>query len=98
MAEVPAIGALTPQDFEAAASEALGGRGWQKAFIMGTGIAQSTLTRYLRGIFPIPQWVAAVVEMLQTLRMNGLSVPDSFTVPPQSPGTRAERKRHLDAN
>lgn len=74
----PRIGALTPEEFEAAASDALGGRGWQKAFRAGTGLAQSTLTRYLRGIFPIPQHVAIIVEMLQTLRSHGIPVPEAF--------------------
>lgn len=92
MADVPQIGAMTPEDFESAASEALGGRGWQKAFVQGTGIAQSTLTRYLRGIFPIPQWCAIVVEMLQSLRNNGLTVPDAFSVPQKSPVTPGRRK------
>lgn len=74
----PRIGALSPEEFEAAASDALGGRGWQKAFRAGTGLAQSTLTRYLRGIFPIPQHVAIIVEMLQTLRSHGIPVPEAF--------------------
>lgn len=76
----PRIGAIPPEDFEAAVSAALGGYGWQKSFRAGTGIAQSTLTRYLRGIFPIPKTIAVIVEMLQTLRNKGLPVPDSFTI------------------
>lgn len=85
MAESPQIGALTPEEFEAIGREALGearlqGRGWQKAFLAGTGLAQSTLTRYLRGIFPIPQHIAVIMEMLQTLRNNGLPVPEAFTI------------------
>lgn len=75
----PRIGAISPEDFEAAASDALGGRGWQKSFRAGTGLAQSTLTRYLRGVFPIPQHVALIVQLLQTLRLHGLPVPDTFT-------------------
>lgn len=74
------MGAMTPEDFEAAASDALGGRGWQKAWRAGTGQAQSTLTRYLRGQFPIPQHVAIIVEMLQTLRHHGFPVPEAFTI------------------
>lgn len=80
MADVPRMGAITPEEFEASLSQALGGRGWQKTFIRGTGFAQSTVTRYLRGIFPIPQHVALLVEMLQTLRNNGLPVPEAFSV------------------
>lgn len=72
-------GAITPEDFEAIASDALGGRGWQKSFRAGTGMAQSTVTRYLRGVIPIPQHVAIICEMLQTLRRNGLPVPEAFT-------------------
>lgn len=71
---------MEPEAFEAAASDALGGRGWQKSFRAGTGLAQSTLTRYLRGIFPIPQHVAIIVEMLQSLRSNGIPVPEAFTI------------------
>lgn len=75
----PRNGAMTPEDFEAAASDALGGRGWQKSFRAGTGFAQSTITRYLRGAIPIPQHVAIICEMLQTLRRKGLPVPEAFT-------------------
>lgn len=78
MADAPRIGALSPEEFEASASAALGGRGWQRAFRAGTGLAQSTLTRYLRGIFPVPQHVAIIVEMLQTLRSHGLPIPEAF--------------------
>lgn len=81
MADEPRIGALSSEAFEAACSDALGGRGWQKAFRRGTGFAQSTLTRYLRGIIPVPQHVATMVEMMQTLRRNGLPLPDVFNIP-----------------
>lgn len=81
MVDDPRMGAISPEDFEAAASDALGGRGWQRAFVRGTGLAQSTLTRYLRAVFPIPLHVAIIVEMLQTLRHNGLPVPSSFSEP-----------------
>lgn len=74
----PRVGALTPEEFEAAASDALGGRGWQKSFSAGTGLAQSTLTRYLRGVFPIPQHIVLIVQMLQELRSHGLPVPEAF--------------------
>lgn len=76
--DAPRMGALSPEDFEAAARDALGGLGWQRSFRSGTGLAQSTLTRYLKGVFPIPQHVAIIVEMLQTLRRNNLPVPDAF--------------------
>lgn len=70
---------MTPEEFEAAASEALGGRGWQKAFSRGTGLAPSTITRYLQGIYEVPQYVAVIVEMLATLRRNGLPMPEAFS-------------------
>lgn len=73
------IGVMTPQEFETLASEALGGRGWQKTFAEGTGLSNSTITRYLQGVFPIPQYVAVICEMLITLRRNGLPVPDAFS-------------------
>lgn len=52
MAVEPRVGVIAPEEFEAALRDALGGRGWQKTFIRGMGIAQSTLTRYLRGVSP----------------------------------------------
>lgn len=70
---------MTPEDFVAACSDALGGRGWQKSFCKGVGIAHSTLTRYISGAFPIPQHIAIIVEMIQKLRLNGLTVPEAFT-------------------
>ena len=79
MVEDARIGVLTPEEFELALSNALGGRGWQKSFRAGTGFAQSTLTRYLRGVIPIPQHVAIIVEMLQSLRNKGFPVPEAFT-------------------
>lgn len=82
----PRIGAMTPQDFERAASAALGGWGWQKAFRRGTGLDQSTITRYLKGVFPIPQHVALIVQMLATLRNNGLPVPEAFSAEPLHDG------------
>lgn len=72
------VGAMTPEDFAAAASEALGGRGWQKAFVRGTGLAPSTVTRYLQGIYPIPQHVALIVEMMAKLRHHKLPMPECF--------------------
>lgn len=78
----PSAGAyvpMTPQDLEVTASFALGGRGWQKSFCRGTGLNNSTLTRYLQGLYPVPQYVAVIVEMLATLRRNGLPVPEAFS-------------------
>jgi hypothetical protein len=77
----PAPGYLTPDEFAAICYDALGGRGWQKAFMSGTGLAQSTVTRYLKGIFPIPQYVAMICRLLQMLRSNGVTLPDEFTPP-----------------
>jgi len=74
----PQIGFLTPEEFEAIGRAALGGRGWQRALRRGTGIAQTTITRYLRGIFPIPKTIALIMNMLQTLRNNGLPIPSEF--------------------
>lgn len=71
---------LAPDEFAAICSDALGGRGWQRSFIHGTGLAQSTISRYLKGAFPIPQYIALICQMLQMLRANGLPVPEAFTV------------------
>jgi hypothetical protein len=75
---------LEPEEFIAICHDALGGRGWQRAFMSGTGMAQSTITRYIRGVFPIPQYVAMICRMLQTLRINGIPLPEEFTVPGRS--------------
>jgi hypothetical protein len=85
MAE-PRQGVMTGEEFVQAASDALGGRGWQKAFVRGTGLAPSTVTRYIQEIYPVPQHVALIVEMLATLRSNGLPVPESFSAE-QMPGS-----------
>lgn len=73
------LGVLTPDEFKQALADALGGRGWQKAFVRGTGLAPSTVTRYLQGTYPIPQYIGVIVEMLQTLRRNRLPMPDVFS-------------------
>lgn len=78
MVDNPQIGFLTPEEFEAIGRSALGGRGWQRALMRGTGIAQTTITRYLRGVFPIPKTMALIMNMLQTLRNNGLPIPSEF--------------------
>lgn len=74
----PQIGSLTPEEFEAIGRAALGGHGWQRRFIAGTGLAQSTITRYLRGVFPVPRYVATILELVQTLRNAGLPLPQAF--------------------
>lgn len=73
---------LTPEELEAIGAEALGGRGWKRAFVRGTGIAGSSLTRYLRGVYPIPQWIAVLLEVLVTLRRAGLPAPVDFSLVP----------------
>jgi len=73
------VGVLTAEEFKATLSDALGGRGWQKTFVRGTGLSPSTVTRYLQGTFPIPQYIGLIVEMLQTLRRNRLPMPDAFS-------------------
>jgi hypothetical protein len=78
MAEVPRIGVLTPEEFEAIGNAALGGRGWQKRLVRGTGWAQTTVTRYLRGMFPIPKHVALLMNVLMTLRNNEIPLPSEF--------------------
>lgn len=77
---------LEPDEFVAICREALGGRGWQKAFLSGTGMAQSTITRYIRGVFPIPKYVAMIVRLIQALRLRGIPLPEEFTAPTQQQG------------
>lgn len=77
-----AVRTLTPEELEEIGAEALGGRGWKKAFVRGTGIAGSSLTRYLSGTYPVPQWIAVLLEALVTLRRNGLPVPIDFSLVP----------------
>jgi len=81
--------AMTPAEFEQAASYALGGRGWQKAWVRGTGQSPSTVTRYLQGVYPIPQYVRLILEMLASLRIAGLAVPESFSAEPM-PGAEED--------
>mgnify|MGYP003385708658 FL=1 len=69
---------LSAEEFKETMVEVFGGRGWQSAFARGTGIAPSTITRYLQGAFPIPCYICVITEMLLTLRRNGLPVPDRF--------------------
>ncbi len=70
---------MSPEEFAAAVSAALGGRGWQKAFGRGAGLSPSTVTRYLQGVNPVPQTIALIVEMLATLRRHDLPVPEAFS-------------------
>ena len=77
---------LEPDEFVAICRDALGGRGWQKAFMSGTGLAQSTITRYIRGVFPIPQYVVMICRLLQTLRLRGIPLPEEFSAPQHLPG------------
>ena len=73
------IGVLTPDELEAIGFALFDGRGWQKTFVRGTGVAGSTLTRYLQGLYPIPQTVAVLLDALSTLKRHGLPFPDAFS-------------------
>ncbi|XAI96020.1 immunity repressor [Microcystis phage Mwe-JY26] len=85
----PRIGALTPEQFKSIGSEVLGGRGWQRSLSKATGWSQSTITRYIQGVLPVPQDVALLLEALATLRRNGLPLPEAFSAD-QTPEETAE--------
>lgn len=73
---------LTPEEFEELGavllSTSVTGHGWKRAFIAGTGLSASNLTRYKNGEYPIPLWVGTMFEMIATLRSNGLPLPEAF--------------------
>jgi hypothetical protein len=73
------VGVITGAEFEELASNSLGGRGWQRAFVRGTGFAPSTVTRYIQGIYPVPQHVALLLELLATLRRHEIPLPEAFS-------------------
>jgi transcriptional regulator with XRE-family HTH domain len=56
----------------------LKGWGWQAHLARGTGISPSSLQRYLRGEYPIPQYVALIIELLIRLKRDGKSLPEVF--------------------
>lgn len=75
---------LTPEEFEDTLGSIFGKWGWQTAFSRGTGFAPSTITRYLKGKYPIPLHVAVMVEMLATLKRNGIPMPGAFNAETQA--------------
>lgn len=87
---------MTPKEFEAIAYSALNGRGWQRSWCRGTGQSPSTLNRYLKGEFPIPQYVVVIVEMLATLRRHQLPLPDAFSGEPDITSSRLPEQDEPD--
>lgn len=58
---------MTPDEFAARASAALGGRGWQTRLAAALGIDGSTIRRWLSGSMPLPAYAVAVVELLEAV-------------------------------
>ena len=77
------IGVMLPADFEGSLQHSLG-QSWAKSWCKGTGQCNSTLRRYLDGAYPIPQYVAVLVELLATCRLQGLPMPVAFSFEPDA--------------
>lgn len=71
-------GYLTPEEFEQYGKALLGGWGWQRKWCRGTGMAPSTINRYLTGQYPVPKHVAMLVKTLVMLHSAGIPLPDEF--------------------
>lgn len=56
---------MTGAEFERRATEALGGRGWQKAMSAAIGVDASTIRRWTSGVIPLPTYAVAVLELLE---------------------------------
>ncbi|CAB5220294.1 hypothetical protein UFOVP233_40 [uncultured Caudovirales phage] len=56
---------LTGAEYERRATEALGGRGWQKAMSAAIGVDASTIRRWTSGVVPVPTYAVAVLELLE---------------------------------
>ena len=71
---------MSADDFKSILQVVFGNWGAQAAFARGTGLSPSTIGRYIAGTLPVPQHIALLVEMLQTLRHHELPLPDSFSI------------------
>lgn len=81
------IGAMTVSEFEAVLQGVLG-YGWKTRFSVGTGIATSTISRYMSGRYPIPQYIAVLVRLLFASAKRGEPVPRGFEQPADLDTTR----------
>jgi len=72
------VAGMSHQTFREVLSSMFGEPGWQQAFARGTGLSPSTVSRYASGDAPIPLYVALIVQMMRTMQMRRIPLPDAF--------------------
>ena len=73
---------MDQQEFNTRAALALGGRGWMTAMARITGVHYATVKRWASGDLPVPEYAAAIVELLEAV--PAAMRPERFQKPPRA--------------